>query len=131
MNKTKQTKEEQRRGITWLLIFVSPLIIFIIYSLIARNEKLEEYDVGQVIVTQTFYNGRKGKNHARYYYYYKDIKYTRSSEIYSFDVKVGDKFVVKISKSDPDVIDVDFSQKVTIRGIEKNRTLDWVEELKR
>lgn len=105
----------KKKGIFWLILMFLPLIIFLIFQIIKCNKELKDYETVCARVYKVSYNAPKGtttrQNSARYIYNYKGEKYNKGSEFYSFDVKEGDFFKVKVSKENPSTHDVDFSEK--------------------
>jgi hypothetical protein len=107
--------EESKRGIFWLILVFTPLIILLGYQIFKRNQELQDFEIacGEVYIVHL--NQRKGittnKNVALYRYSFEGVEYDKSSEFYTFDVKVGDTFKIKVSRENPETHDIDFSEK--------------------
>ena len=94
-----------------------PLVLFMIFQVIKRHNYLEDYSLSTAQVYEIhrghgFRLNKTRRNVARYEYTFEGRTYDKSSEFYSFDVSEGDIFQIRISNKDPEIHEVEFSNKL-------------------
>ncbi len=98
-----------------IAILFIPLILYLAYGYYNKTKLMAETETVCCEVYKVWLNVKKGvttrRNVARYKYSFNGKNYDQSAEIYTFDVKVGDFFKIKVSKKDTKTHEVIWNKK--------------------